>query len=88
MFHQSNSRRMHGLRRPNSRDRRGAIAVLAAVLMVAFVGMVAFTIDYGYIQAKQAELQRSADAVAACATACNASAKGHHTPANKADEEA
>lgn len=43
-------------------DRRGAVAVLAALMMMIFIGMVAFSIDYGYIQAKQAQMQRSADA--------------------------
>ena len=47
--------------------RRGAIAVLAAFLMIVFIAMVAFTIDYGYIQAKQAELQRTTDAAALAA---------------------
>lgn len=48
--------------------RRGTVAVLACVLMVALMGMVAFAVDLGYLANSQAELQRSADAsaLAAC----------------------
>jgi Flp pilus assembly protein TadG len=48
--------------------RRGTVAVLACVLMVALLGMVAFAVDLGYLANSQAELQRSADsaALAAC----------------------
>jgi len=57
--------------RPDARsteNRRGAIAVLAAVLMVAFVAVVAFAVDIGYILHIRTELQRTADAasLAAC----------------------
>ncbi|MGE5195451.1 MAG: pilus assembly protein TadG-related protein, partial [Deltaproteobacteria bacterium] len=44
--------------------RRGAVAVLACLLMVALLGMVAFAIDLGYLATAQTELQRSADASA------------------------
>ncbi|QDV19199.1 hypothetical protein Pan153_38640 [Gimesia panareensis] len=44
------------------RKRKGAIAVFTAVLMVPLLGMVAFTVDYGYILKKRADLQRAADA--------------------------
>lgn len=48
--------------------RRGTVAVLACLLMVAMLGMVAFAIDIGYLATSQTELQRSADAsaLAAC----------------------
>jgi len=48
--------------------RRGAIAVFAAVLMVAFVAVVAFAVDIGFILHIRTELQRTADssALAAC----------------------
>jgi Flp pilus assembly protein TadG len=48
--------------------RRGSVAVLAAILMIALLGMVAFAVDLGYLATSQAELQRSADAsaLAAC----------------------
>lgn len=52
-----------------SRRPRGAIALLAAFLVVALLGMVAFAIDVGYIAYAQAELQRSADAAALAAAA-------------------
>ncbi|MCE9554103.1 MAG: hypothetical protein K8T91_12105 [Planctomycetes bacterium] len=50
------------------RRRKGAIAVLAAVLMVAFIAVVAFAVDIGYILKIRTELQRTADAsaLAAC----------------------
>src|SRR5262249_15240072 len=48
--------------------RRGTVAVLAGIMMIALLGMVAFAIDLGYLATSQAELQRSADAsaLAAC----------------------
>lgn len=45
-------------------DRRGAIAVFAAVLMVAVLAMVAFAVDLGYIAVARTEAQRTADATA------------------------
>lgn len=47
-----------------ARRRRGAIAVLAAVLMVAFIAIVAFAVDIGYLLHIKTELQRTADASA------------------------
>jgi len=47
--------------------RKGAIAVFAAVLMVAFVAVVAFAVDIGYILHIRTELQRTADAAALAA---------------------
>ncbi len=49
------------------RDRRGAIVVLAALMMAALVGMVAFSVDYGYLLKVRTDLQRSADAAALAA---------------------
>jgi hypothetical protein len=48
--------------------RRGTVAILAGILMIALLGMVAFAIDLGYLATSQAELQRTADAsaLAAC----------------------
>jgi hypothetical protein len=48
---------------------RGAIAVLAAILLVMLLAMVAFAVDLGYIAHAQTELQRSADAAALAAAA-------------------
>jgi Flp pilus assembly protein TadG len=45
-------------------ERRGAVAVLASLLMVALVGFVAFAVDLGYLANSQTELQRTADAAA------------------------
>ena len=48
-----------------SKERRlGAIAPLAAVLLIPLLGLVAFAIDYGYLLMVRADLQRSADAAA------------------------
>lgn len=44
--------------------RRAAIIPMAALLMTLLVGMLAFSIDIGYICAVQAELQNAADAAA------------------------
>ncbi|WP_081614448.1 pilus assembly protein TadG-related protein [Novipirellula maiorica] len=48
----------------NRRNRKGAIAVLAAVLIVIMFGMVAFAIDTGYLALARTETQRTADATA------------------------
>lgn len=49
------------------RRRRGVIVVLAAVMMTALVGLVAFAVDYGYLLKIRTDLQRSADASALAA---------------------
>ncbi len=54
----------HISRRPVRARRRGAIAVLAAILLVLLFGMVAFAIDVGYICLVRTELQCTADAAA------------------------
>lgn len=43
-------------------NRRGALAVLTAILIVPLIGMLAFSIDVGYLLKKRGELQRTADA--------------------------
>jgi Flp pilus assembly protein TadG len=45
-------------------DRRGAILVLAAVLMIVLLGFVALTVDNGFIQLTRTQLQSAADAAA------------------------
>src|SRR5258708_2753107 len=52
----------------SKQTRRGTVAILACLLMVALLGMVAFAVDLGYLANSQAELQRAADssALAAC----------------------
>ncbi len=54
---------MHS-RYQDSHRRRGAITVLAAVLMVFLVGMVAFAVDIGYLLVVQTQAQAAADAAA------------------------
>jgi Flp pilus assembly protein TadG len=50
-----------------SRARRGAITVLAAILSIFMLGMVAFSVDVGYVLSVKEELQRTADAAALAA---------------------
>jgi Flp pilus assembly protein TadG len=54
----------HFIRKPETHPRRGAVAVLAAVMMITLVGMLAFAIDLSYLANSRAELQRTADASA------------------------
>lgn len=44
--------------------RRGAVLVLAALLLVILFGMVAFSIDIGYVALTRTQLQRAADGAA------------------------
>ena len=46
------------------RTRRGAIAVLAAILSVFMVGMIAFAVDFGYLSLVRTQLQATADSAA------------------------
>jgi Flp pilus assembly protein TadG len=48
----------------HARPRRGAVAVLTAVLMIVLLGMAAFAIDVGWMVVSEAELQNAADAAA------------------------
>lgn len=47
--------------------RRGAVVILVAILLIAFMGMVSFAIDIGYVATVQTQLQRAADAAALAA---------------------
>lgn len=49
--------------------RRGAIAVLSALVTVILLGLAAFAVDLGFIAHSRTELQRTADAVALTAAA-------------------
>jgi Flp pilus assembly protein TadG len=51
----------------SDRHRPGVIVVVAAVMMAALVGLVAFAVDYGYLLKIRTDLQRSADASALAA---------------------
>jgi hypothetical protein len=44
--------------------RKGAIIVFAAILMVVMMGMIAFSVDVGYMMMMRGELQRSVDSAA------------------------
>ena len=52
---------------PHRSQRTGAIAVAAAILIPVFIGMLAFSIDCGYLLQKRSGLQRAADAAALAA---------------------
>ena len=64
------------------KHRRGAIAVLSAILAIVFIGMVAFSVDVGYVLSAKEELQRSADAaaLAACWEFGQRRSDGHSSP--------
>jgi len=47
-----------------SPDRRGAILVLSTILLVVVAGMVAFSVDLGYMYTVRTELKRATDAAA------------------------
>src|SRR5487761_1332076 len=51
-------------RASHATTRRAAVAPLAALLMALLVGMLAFSIDIGYICSVEAELQNAADSAA------------------------
>jgi Flp pilus assembly protein TadG len=57
----------HQARRRRQNQPRGVIVVFAAILIVAMLAMVAFTIDIGYIVAIDTQMQRTADAAALAA---------------------
>ena len=65
----------------NRSRRKGAIAVLAAIFMVVMLGMVAFSVDVGYIANTQAELQRACDAAALAAAGALVNGNGSATTA-------
>ncbi|HEY1598984.1 MAG TPA: VWA domain-containing protein [Pirellulales bacterium] len=65
----------------NRSRRKGAIAVLAAIFMVVMLGMVAFSVDVGYIANTQAELQRACDASALAAAGALVNGNGAATTA-------
>ncbi len=50
--------------RVRARRRRGAIIVLAAILMIVMMGVLALTIDTGYMYTMQTQLDRAVDAAA------------------------
>src|SRR5947199_9742510 len=53
--------RLHSFPRP---ARRGAVAPLLALLLIPVLGMIAFTVDVGYMIVVRTELQNAADAAA------------------------
>jgi Flp pilus assembly protein TadG len=59
---------MNSLRHPAPSDRRGNVIVLTAVMMIAFLAMISFAVDIGYLNTTKVELQRTADSAAMAAT--------------------
>jgi Flp pilus assembly protein TadG len=59
---------MNRKRNQKRQARKGTITVLAAILSIVLIGMVAFSVDIGYVLSAKEELQRTADAsaMAAC----------------------
>lgn len=51
----------------NRRSRRGAVTVLAAIFSIIMLGMVAMSVDVGYMLSMKEEMQRTADAAALAA---------------------
>jgi Flp pilus assembly protein TadG len=67
------------MKHPTSRtrsNRRGIIAVLAAVLFVVMLGMVAFAVDLGYIAMVKTQLQAAADSAALAAAGSSSQSAG------------
>jgi Putative Tad-like Flp pilus-assembly len=66
-------------KRSKQQTRKGAIAVLSAIMAAVLVGMVAFCVDIGYVLSAKEDLQRSADAssLAACWEFGQQLANGH-----------
>ena len=51
----------------DAQNRRGTIAILAAIMMAMLMGMAAFSVDFGYILIARTDLQAAADAAALAA---------------------
>lgn len=62
MFHQMQLRRRRGRQK-----RRGTIIVLSAILMIMMMGLLAFSLDTGYVYVNRATLQKAADSAAIAA---------------------
>src|SRR5262245_59797304 len=52
------------LSRSVQHERKGALAPLLALLIIPILGMIAFSVDLGYLIATRTELQNAADAAA------------------------
>ncbi len=70
------SRRTRGGLRAALRDRRGAVAVVAAVVLPCLLGMVALAVDGGLVQVQGGRLQAAADLAALAASASPGGAGG------------
>ncbi len=62
--HDHDQRVLGGTGKRECQQRRGAIIVLTAILLVMMMGMLAFSIDVGYMYTLDSQLQRSVDAAA------------------------
>ncbi len=66
-YYNSRRRQVNCIR---ARNRRGATLILALILMVTLVGMLAFSVDLGYLATSKAEMRRTADAAALAGAWC------------------
>lgn len=74
----------HPFRRRSPATRRGTVTVLAALFSIVMLGMVAFSVDIGYVLSVKEELQRTADAAAMAAAWELADSLGDNLPAESA----
>ena len=63
-FPRTSAARATGVRQHGGTRRRGTVVVLAALLLIGVMGIMALSIDSGYMYSMQGELQRSVDAAA------------------------
>lgn len=77
------SHRVTCMNRLPASQRRGNIAVWAAILIVVIVGMVAFAVDVGYVALARNQLQASSDSAALAAASVMALPGNQHYPEAK-----
>jgi len=72
----------------SARARKGVIVVLTAFMLIIMLGMVALSLDIGFIAVVRTELQAAADsaALAACSTLSTATSEDHSPVIAKAQE--
>jgi Putative Flp pilus-assembly TadE/G-like len=76
---------MRSMRQRAIQTRKGTITVLAALMSVVLIGMLAFSVDIGYVLSAKEELQRAADASALAACwEYGDKISGGHNPADSA----
>src|SRR5262245_8267163 len=75
------------LPRTQRRVRRAAVAALLALMLIPILGMIAFTVDMGYVICCRTEIQNAADAAAmAGAQQLMDSSVQYFTPGNQSSQ--